>query len=91
MPDSNIDHATAHDVRNVLAATIGRVQLMLRRVDRGDVDCARLLDELADVEAHLRRAVVLLTEAAAGAPVVLSVTVDLPSSQGTDGSNAVSS
>ncbi|HEY7030735.1 MAG TPA: hypothetical protein VH482_05370 [Thermomicrobiales bacterium] len=80
MPDSTIDHATAHDVRNVLAATIGRVQLSRRRIDRGDVDCARLLDELEDVEAQLRRALVLLTEAAAGAPVVIAAATDaLPS------------
>jgi hypothetical protein len=78
MPDSTIDHATARDVRNVLAAAIGHVQLSRRRIDRGDVDCARLLDELADVEAHLRRAVLLLTEAAAGAPVVVALSGDGP-------------
>jgi hypothetical protein len=61
----------AHRAINALTVARGRVQLMRRRWDRDDVDCARDLDELAVVEAEIDRAVGLLEAVRTGAIVVI--------------------
>jgi nitrogen-specific signal transduction histidine kinase len=60
----------AHEARNHLAATLGRVQLLRRQAGRGAVDPARLLAALEDAEPLLRRLVDLVDalEDAAEAP-----------------------
>ncbi len=50
----------AHDAQTALSAAQLRLQFMRRRIERADVDCARMLEELVDVEAQLDRAIGLV-------------------------------
>ena len=62
----------AHDARNALAGALGRLQLLRRRVERGEADPTRVRAALVDAEERLRLAVTLvdaLEEAAEVAPL----------------------
>ena len=52
--------ALAHDARNAITGTLGRIQLLRRQAERGDADPARLLAALADAETRLRRLAALI-------------------------------
>jgi nitrogen-specific signal transduction histidine kinase len=50
----------AHDARNALAGVLGRLQLLRRRAERGQVDPALIATALVDAEARLRRLTALI-------------------------------
>lgn len=60
-----------HDLRNSIAAAMGRQALIQRRLKRGDVDCARLAEELAAVESALRKVLTMVDGLSPGPAVVV--------------------
>lgn len=50
----------AHDLRNPMAVVVGRIQLIRRRLRRGEVDALRLTTELEAVEAAMVRMVAII-------------------------------
>jgi hypothetical protein len=56
------DLVRVHDARNALAVASGQLRLIRDRIDRGDIDCARLLDDLTAVDAEVGRAAALVEE-----------------------------
>jgi nitrogen-specific signal transduction histidine kinase len=50
----------AHDARNALTSVLGRLQLLRRQAERGEVDLARVNAVLVDAEARLRRLAALV-------------------------------
>lgn len=47
--------AMASDVRSAVATASGRLQFTVRRIERGNVDLGRLIEELRDLDVHIRR------------------------------------
>jgi hypothetical protein len=74
----------AHDVRNSLGAALARIQLIERRVRRGDVDCARLAGDLGAVEDDLRQAATRVDGLAAHPPVTHGPLAERQSADGSD-------
>jgi hypothetical protein len=50
----------AHDARNALASVMGRIQLLGRQAERGQIDPDHLRTVLSEAQTHLRRAVALV-------------------------------
>jgi hypothetical protein len=55
--------ALAHGLRSAVCAASARLQLTVRHIERGEVDPARLLRELRDLDAQVRRVVALIPAA----------------------------
>ena len=47
--------AMAHDIRSAVAAASGRLQFTVRRIERGNVDLGRLIEDLHDLDVHVMR------------------------------------
>lgn len=54
-PTDDLVAALASDVRSAVAAASGRLQFTVRRIERGNVDLGRLIEELRDLDVHIRR------------------------------------
>ena len=68
-PPSALDpDALAHAIRDPLAVALARTELLHRRAARGDVDCARLVADLAAVRAALQRIAAATAGLARGDP-----------------------
>jgi nitrogen-specific signal transduction histidine kinase len=50
----------AHDARNALTGVLGRLQLLRRQAERGEIDPVRITAALVDAETRLRRLAALV-------------------------------
>ena len=53
-PADDVVAAMAADVRSAVAAASGRLQFTVRRIERGNVDLGRLIEELHDLDLQVR-------------------------------------
>jgi CHAD domain-containing protein len=69
-PADDVVAAMAADVRSAVAAASGRLQFTVRRIERGNVDLGRLIEDLHDLDLHVRRVrdLVAAVEATAARP-----------------------
>jgi hypothetical protein len=54
-PADDVVAAMASDVRAAVTAASGRLQFTVRRIERGNIDLGRLIEELRDLDLHIRR------------------------------------
>jgi hypothetical protein len=62
--------AMASDVRLAVATASGRLQFTVRRIERGNIDLGRLIEELRELDIHVRRIGDLLAAIEATTPPV---------------------
>ena len=66
MPPSEDADRLAHEIRSAVCAASARSQLTARRIEHGDLDPARVLRELRDLDQQVRRVVELIPAPANG-------------------------
>jgi hypothetical protein len=59
-PPDDATIALAHDLSTAMTAASGRLQLAIRRVERGGVDLTRLVSDLRDADVQVRRVAALI-------------------------------
>ena len=64
--------ALATDLRHALAASYGRLQLSRRHLDRGNVDIGRIVQDLDDLDASVRRVMDLVIVLEASEPIFVA-------------------
>jgi signal transduction histidine kinase len=67
-PPDDATAASAHDLRTAVTAASGRLQLTIRRIERGAVDLGRLVEDLRQLDGQLRRVCTLVETVEVGAP-----------------------
>lgn len=71
-PSDDFVSAMAHDVRSAVTAASSRLQFTVRRIERGNVDLARLIEELRDLDVHVRRVCDLVAAIEATTPFAVA-------------------